>query len=51
MSRISNQILAYTLKQPFEISISRNDIEKSPSALRFEKYRKVRNFAKKKTKS
>ena len=47
MSRISNEILAYTLKRPFEISVSRNDIEKSPSALHFEKYRKVRNCKKK----
>ena len=48
MSRISNQIFAYTLKHPFGIPISRNDIGKSPSALHFEKYRKVRNFAKQK---
>ena len=45
---LESQILAYTLKQPFEISISRNYIEESSSALQFEKHRKVRNFATKK---
>ena len=33
-------------KHPFRGTISRNDIKKSPSALHFENFRKVRKFAK-----
>ena len=33
-------------KQPFRRTISRNDIKKSPSALHFEKFGKVRKFDK-----
>ena len=53
MSRITNEFRKIEFwpippKQPFKISISRNNIKKSASALHFEKYRKVRNFEKKK---
>ena len=34
-------------KQPFDITISRNDTKKSPRALHLEKFRRVRKFAKK----
>ena len=40
------QILAIPPKQPFRLTISRNDIKKSSSALHFEKFGKVRKFNK-----
>lgn len=46
---LTNIGLYITPKQPFEISNSRNDIKKSPSALHLEKYTKVPNFVKKET--
>ena len=55
-SQISSEIsntnigLYITPKQPFEISNSKNDIKKSPSALHLEKYRRVPKFVKKETK-
>jgi len=52
VSGISNQFrkIEFWLippKQPFDITISRNDTKKSPSGLHLEKFRRVRKFAKK----
>ena len=49
--RISNQFQKFQFclippKHPFRGTISRNDIKKSPSALHFKNFRKVRKFAK-----
>ena len=51
ISRISNQFQKFQFwliphKHPFRGTLSRNDIKKSPSALHFENFRKVRKFAK-----
>ena len=52
ISRISNQFrkIEFWLippKQPFDITLSRNDINKSPSALHLEKFREIQKFLKK----
>ena len=52
ISRISNQFRKFEFwlippKQPLNITLSRNDINKSPSALHLEKFREIRKFAKK----
>ena len=51
ISRISNQLRKIEFwfipsKQPFGMIISKNDIKKSPSALHFKNFRKVRKFTK-----
>ena len=51
ISRISNQFPKIKFwfippKQPFGMVISKNDINKSPSALHWENFRKVRKFTK-----
>ena len=50
-SRISNQLRKIEFwfippKQPFGMVIPKNDIKKSPSALHFKNFRKVRKFTK-----
>lgn len=52
ISTISNQFrkIEFWLippKEPFDITISRNDTKKSPSALHLQTFRRVRIFAKK----
>ena len=54
ISRISNQVreIEFWLippKQPFDITISRNDVKKSPNAVHLEKFTEVRKLAKKNT--